>query len=100
MVFIYTLSYDHGGRGGLFTRITKEISEYVGRKYRNRADVKRSIDKIRIISLPLPETINTPSHLTFRKLNPLPQNGEFGRVILRDMYTRRLRIMRILFTIV
>ena len=33
---------------------TKALSNYVGRTFKNRGDVKRSVDQLRVIDLPQP----------------------------------------------
>ena len=54
--YSYILGYD---KGGTFTSTTKDISEYVGCTYRNGVEVKRRIDKLQLVILSLPNTINS-----------------------------------------
>ena len=47
----YTLGYTQHEE---FNRTTKKIADYVGRTYRNGGDIKRTIDAMEKINIPLP----------------------------------------------
>ena len=49
--YTYTLAPN---RIEVWTKTTREIADYVGRMYKNGGDVKRSIDKLKVIDIPTP----------------------------------------------